>query len=103
MQIRHKSSAAQRLLQVISALKGHSLQGLTNGELARLLKETPVNISRTLKVLGDAGMVTSLSGGRYVLGPTLLQIALAHLEEIQRAQSKLNEMGAGVLASPASQ
>ncbi|MCY1498551.1 hypothetical protein D9M68_325390 [compost metagenome] len=49
------NETALRVLRVLKALKGHSLHGLSNGELAKALGESPANITRYLTTLVEAG------------------------------------------------
>lgn len=96
-----KITAAHRTLNVLVALKGHSLNGLSNSELAQGLNETPVNITRALAVLQDVGLVTKLETGRFVLSITMLQIAQAHANEVDRAQNRIMELNQRVAAGAA--
>lgn len=85
-------SSALTVLTVMKALKGHSLVGLSNGELAKALNESPATINRCLNTLVEAGMATRLDTGRYAPGIALLQIAQAHANEMSRAQSRIHEL-----------
>ncbi len=43
------SSSGSRILRVLKALRrGHALNGISNGELATALHESPANINRAL-------------------------------------------------------
>lgn len=92
------NETALRVLRVLKALKGHSLQGLSNGELANALEESPANITRYLTTLVEAGLATKLDTGRYAPGIALLQIAQAHANEMANAQNRINEINQRVLA-----
>lgn len=59
------SSSATRTLRVLIALKGYTMTGLSNGELAKALNVSPANISRDLATLVDVGLVIQLDNGRY--------------------------------------
>ncbi len=93
-----KRTSATRVLEVLRVLKGHSLRGLSNGEIAHALGDTPVNITRALATLGEVGFVTRLDSGRYAPGIELAQIALAHLNELDRAERRLHEIKQRTLA-----
>lgn len=93
-----KSSSAARALRVMKLLKGHTLDGLSNGEIAQALGESAVNISRALAVLVDEGVAEKLPSGRYAHGITLLQIAQAHANEIDRANNRIREINQRVMA-----
>lgn len=45
------SSSGSRILRVLKALRGHALNGVSNGELASALGESPANINRALNTL----------------------------------------------------
>jgi DNA-binding IclR family transcriptional regulator len=85
-------TSARRVLAVLRTLKGHTLHGLSNGEIAKALGETPVNITRALDVLVDEGFATKLDSGRYGPGMELAQIGVAHLNELDLAERRINEI-----------
>lgn len=92
------NDGASRVLRVLKALRGHSLTGLTNGDLAKALGESPANINRYLNTLIAEGMATKLDTGRFALSVAVLQIAQAHANEMANAQSRINEINQRVLA-----
>lgn len=92
------SESALRVLRVMKALKGHTLHGLSNSELAKALSESPANITRCMDTLIEAGLATRLETGRFAPGIALLQIAQAHANEMAHAQSRINEINQRVLA-----
>ncbi|MGE4296961.1 MAG: helix-turn-helix domain-containing protein [Desulfovibrionaceae bacterium] len=91
-------TSARRALRVLKALKGHSLHGLSNTELAQGLDETPVNICRALEPLVAEGLVTRLENGRYAHSVAMLQVAQAHANEMATAQDRLMEINRRVAA-----
>ena len=92
------STSGSRILRVMKALKGHSLTGLSNGELANALSESPANINRALNTLIEEGLAQKLDNGRFALSIQALQIAHAHATEVARAQDKINEMNQRLIA-----
>ena len=92
------NESALRVLRVMKALKGQSLHGLSNGELAKALDESPANITRCMDTLIEAGLATRLDTGRFAPGIALLQIAQAHANEMAQAQQRINEINQRVLA-----
>lgn len=50
------SSSGSRILRVLKALRGHALNGISNGELAAALHESPANINRALNTLIEEGL-----------------------------------------------
>jgi DNA-binding IclR family transcriptional regulator len=79
-------------------LKGHTLDGLSNGEIAQALGESAVNISRALAVLVDEGVASRLETGRYAPSIALLQIAQAHADEMARVNNRMSEINQRVMA-----
>lgn len=94
----NSSSSTKRALRVMKALKGHSLNGVSNGELAKALNESPANITRVLNTLVDEGMAQRLESGRYAPGMQLLQIAQSFASEMANTQNRISEMSQRVLA-----
>lgn len=58
------SSSGSRILRVLKALRGHALNGISNGELATALHESPANINRALNTLIEEGLALKLENGR---------------------------------------
>ncbi|ENX33916.1 hypothetical protein F889_02580 [Acinetobacter colistiniresistens] len=83
--------SAEKVLQVLIALTGHSLSGVTNQELAKQLDESPAQITRALQTLIAKGLAQQLDDGSYALGNRLISIAHAHTQEIEKAQGRLSE------------
>ncbi|MCY1391420.1 MarR family protein [compost metagenome] len=92
------SEAGLRVLRTLQALRGHSLKGLSNGELATRLQDSKANVNRSVNTLIAAGLAVRLEDGRYALSVGMLQIAQAHAEEMARAQNRINELSQRVLA-----
>ncbi|ECI3885380.1 IclR family transcriptional regulator [Salmonella enterica subsp. enterica] len=87
-----------RAIRVMKALKGHSLNGLSNKELAAALGESPTNITRVLGTLVNEGMAQRLESGRYAPGMQLLYIAQAFSNEMAAGQARIAELNQRVLA-----
>lgn len=91
--MREKTNSTGRALRVLKALKGKTLTGLSNKELADRLEESPVNITRALKVLIDEGLVVKLEEtGRFALSIQMLQIAVTHQRDTEKMQARMAEM-----------
>ncbi|HEB7430609.1 TPA: helix-turn-helix domain-containing protein [Salmonella enterica subsp. enterica serovar Hvittingfoss] len=88
----------RRGLRIMKALKGKSLHGLSNRELAKALGESDANITRAMGVLIAEGMVQRLESGRYVPGMQLLYIAQAFSNEMAAGQARIAELNQRVLA-----
>lgn len=87
-----KINQTARALRIIDALKGKSLTGLSNKELADRLNESPVNISRTIAILTDEGFVAKLENGYYALSTKITQIGVTHLTELDNAKNRLDQL-----------
>ncbi len=92
------SKSAERVLDILKLLKGHSLNGLSNSEIAKALGEHPVNVSRAVAVLESKGLATRLETGRWAHSVSMLQIAVAHMSEMDHAEQRLGELRQRVLA-----
>lgn len=92
------SDSGARILRVLKALKGYSLTGISNGELAKGLGESPANINRAVNTLIAEGLAVKLDNGRFAPSVALLQIAQAHANEMSTAQHRINEINQRVLA-----
>jgi len=86
------TSSARRVLRVLKALKGHSITGLANKELAEGLGESPVNVSRALAELEAEGLATKLDNGRWAHSVAMLQIAHAHQSHMANLQDRMTEL-----------
>ncbi|WP_420598614.1 helix-turn-helix domain-containing protein [Neptuniibacter sp.] len=92
------SDSAARCLRVMKALKGQTLTGLSNGELAKKLGESPATINRCINTLIAEGLAMKLENGRFVLSIAMLQIAQAHADEMARATGRITELQQRVAA-----
>ncbi|CAD5107211.1 helix-turn-helix domain-containing protein [Zestomonas carbonaria] len=93
------SDSALRTLRVLKALRGHTLNGLANVELAKALDESPANINRCLNTLIEAGFATKLETGRFAPSIGFLQYAMATMDELNRASARINEIQARISAN----
>ncbi|MGO1000859.1 hypothetical protein [Lysobacter sp. CA196] len=86
------SSAGQRVLRVFKALKGYSIEGVSNGDLARGLSDSPANVTRALATLIEEGLAIKLENGRFAHSVQTLQIAFAHAAAVDRIQARVSEL-----------
>ncbi|NNJ15476.1 MULTISPECIES: helix-turn-helix domain-containing protein [Pseudomonas] len=91
-------SAAARVLRVLKALKGHTVTGLSNTELAQLTGDSPSNITRAMQTLIEEGLAVKLDNGRFAHSVGVLQIAQAHAEHMARLQSRMQEINQRIAA-----
>ncbi|WP_103035207.1 helix-turn-helix domain-containing protein [Castellaniella caeni] len=85
-------SSALKVLAVWEALKGHTLTGLSNTELAAATGQSAPNVSRALATLVEGGYVTRYESGRYAHSVKTLQIAQAHLTHMQQFRTRAAEL-----------
>lgn len=91
-------SAAARVLRVLKALKGHTITGLSNVELAQLTGDSPSNITRAMQTLIEEGLAVKLDNGRFAHSVGVLQIAQAHAEHMARLQGRMQEINQRIAA-----
>ena len=84
--------SAEKVLKVLKALRGHSLHGISNQDLAKQLNESPSQIFRALQTLIAQGMAAQTADGLFTLGTAVVQIAKAHDTEIERAKARIAEI-----------
>lgn len=83
--------SAEKVLKVLKALRGHSLKGLSNHDLAKQLDESPAQIYRALQTLIAEGLAKQEEDGTYTLSAALIQMAKAHATEVDRAKARIAE------------
>lgn len=98
MSTKRTHDSVSRALRVLKALRGHTLNGLSNVELAKALDESPANITRYMDSLIEAGFATRLDSGRFAPSIGFLQYAMATAEELQRGTARINEIQARISA-----
>ncbi len=99
MTAKRTNDSALRVLRALKALRGHTLTGLSNAELAKALGESPANITRYMDTLIEAGFATRLDTGRFAPSIGFLQYAMATAEELNRGAARINEIQARISAS----
>lgn len=93
------STAGIKTLRVMKALGGHSLEGRTNGELAKFLNETAPSINRSLETLIHEGIAEKLSNGKFALSVQTLGLAHAHAAEIEQAKQSIEDLQSRIATS----
>ena len=86
--------AQRRILKVVLALAGNELLGLAPVEIQRAVGiPNASTVTRDLDVLRDMGLAEQIEEtGRWRLGPRLVQIAVAHANQMTRAEKRLGEI-----------
>ncbi|OCG20050.1 IclR family transcriptional regulator [Gilliamella sp. App2-1] len=92
------STSGIRILKVLKALKGYTLTGLSNGDIAKMINESPVNVTRALQTLIEEGLVIKLDNGLFAHSVQMLQIAQAHAIHITKMQDQITEMNQRITA-----
>lgn len=92
------ASGATRVLGVLKALKGHTITGLSNTDLAQLTQDSPSNITRAVQTLIEQGLAVKLDNGRFAHSVAMLQIAQAHAEHIARLNQRIQEVNQRIAA-----
>ncbi len=92
------TESGAKTVRVLFALKGHTITGLSNSDLAQGLGESPSTINRILNTLIEEGAATKLANGRFALGLRVLQLAQAHANELSQAQGRIDELSQRVQA-----
>lgn len=92
------SSSGLRILKVLKALKGHTITGVSNTDLANALGDSPSNINRALNTLIEEGLAIKLENGRFAHSVQMLQIAQAHAEHVAKLQSRIQEINQRIVA-----
>ena len=59
--MKEKINGTQRALRILKALKGRTMDGLSNKELCEAIDETPVNITRATALLESEGFFAEIA------------------------------------------
>ncbi len=92
MSVKSTHDSVRRAMRLLKALRGHTLTGLSNVELAKALGESAANVTRYVDTLEEEGWVTRLPTGRIAPSIGFLQYAMATAEELQRGQARIIEI-----------
>lgn len=92
------SSSSARTLKVLKAIKGYTLSGISNGDIAKIIGESPVNVTRSLQTLIEEGLVIKLDNGLFAHSVQMLQIAQAHAIHITQMQEQITEINQRIIA-----
>lgn len=89
----YRNRGQQRILDVMVRLSGHEIEGLALKDVSDAARISPSNAKKDLENLKLAGIAEQIpETGRWRLGPKLVQIALAHLRNLERAHTKWKEI-----------
>ncbi len=88
-----------RTLRILNVLKGKTLSGLSNTEIAAATKIPAPTVTRILAVMVEENFAMQLDNGRYALSVRMLGIAQAHADELDRGQTNINQLKQRVQAA----
>lgn len=85
------STALARSWAVMQALAGHNLDGLRLAQVAGAVRQSASTTLRDLQALDAIGCAERVPGkdDRWRLSPRVVQLALAHLHEVNREDDRL--------------
>lgn len=81
-----------RTLRILNVLKGKTLSGLSNTEIAAATEIPAPTVTRILAVMVEENFAMQLDNGRYALSVRMLGIAQSHADELDRGQSNLDQL-----------
>jgi DNA-binding IclR family transcriptional regulator len=82
----------QRILKLVLLLAGNEITGLTPSEISRQQGCSPSMVTRDLDNLQTAGFAELVPETmRWRLAPQVVQIALKHMQALDRAEARLAE------------
>ena len=88
----HTNESQQRGFRTLLALFGHEIDGLSPGQIARLVGCPPSSTTRDLFNLVKAGLAEQLPhNGNYRISPLIGQKALAILTALDQAERRAAE------------
>lgn len=93
------TESAARVLRVMFAMKGHSLHGIGNGDLAKHLNLSPSTVTRLLTTMVQEGAAKKLDNGRYSLSVKVLGLSQSLWDELHNTQERMHDLKHSVLAS----
>lgn len=86
-----KLTRTERVLVMIPMLSGYEMTGRRVGELAEELGTSSANVSRDLEIMIGMEVVERMPDDkeRYRLGPSIVQVAIRHMDHMDQAARKL--------------
>jgi DNA-binding IclR family transcriptional regulator len=88
----YTNEGQQRILRLVVLLAGNEITGLAPADIARQQGCSASIVTRDLANLREAGLAEAVpETGRWRLGPQVVQIALAHMTALERAETRLAE------------
>lgn len=85
-------TALRKGLRVFKALRGHTLNGMSNAEIAQASGCSRSDVTRIMQALIEEGLAEKREDGRFTLGIATLQIATLYQREVATMQEKICEI-----------
>lgn len=83
--------AAEKVLKVLFALRGHYIMPITITELAKQVGDSPSQVHRALQTLINEGFAEQRENSTYAPSMAVIQFANANVEEFNRFKSRMQE------------
>jgi DNA-binding IclR family transcriptional regulator len=93
------SKAVKRSHMIVELLAGRYFDGLSNKELAGLLKVSAANISRDLSQLADLGYARKLENGRWGLTTRPLAVMQSYITHYNNIEARMKETGRNIASA----
>lgn len=88
----YTNDAQQRILRLVTLLAGHEITGIAPADVARQMGCAASMVTRDMDNLRSAGFAELVpETGRWRLAPSVVQISLAHMAALERAELRLDE------------
>jgi|GEM_PF-6746532 len=88
-----ESRQITRTIAIMRCLFGNSAQGLSTGDIAKAINETPTRVTVLIAQLANLGVVQlTRDEKRWRLGSFIVQGAIAHNRDMELAESELVEI-----------
>jgi len=90
---KYRSDSQQRLIKTIFVLAGHEIKGLAPSDIIRATGMSASQVTRTMTNMEIGGIAEKMPDmvDRWRLAPRFVQISVAMLNGISKAQDKLEE------------
>lgn len=89
----HSNQPVRRAIALVFALQGHSFEGLRLKQLAQMVGQAEPKTLRDLEVLASEGIAERMATKPefWRLTPRLVQIAIAHQDEVARLRQRTHD------------
>ena len=89
---KHRIESVQRAIKAQICLAGHEMEGLSPSQIALATGMTATQTTRIMANLEIGGIAErNTSNNKWRLSPRVVQIAIAHMNAMDKAEKKLTE------------